>query len=141
MACINLSDPSTSSQAKVTTRGQLVTSPLDFSCPIALCITGACVANNFFGPQAGKQLVVTDIFVHTDRTSPVGGSLIEIYESCSATSLTADKTIFKVDLGRQAGAIHTGLNFLITSGVWLNAKSDLTSGTNSITVAGYFVDV
>ena len=85
-------------------------------------------------------LVVTDIFVHADRTAPVGGSLIEIYEASSATSTTSTKTIFKVDLPRSGGAIHTGLNFLISEGVWLNTKSDLSSGNNSITIAGYFID-
>ncbi len=140
MAEVLINDPSTGNQAKVTTRGQLVTAPLDFSCPVALCITCACVASNFFGPQSGQQLVVTDIFVHADRTAPVAGSLIEIYEAASATSITSTKTIFKVDLPRSGGGIHTGLNFLITQGVWLNAKSDLSSGINSITIAGYFID-
>ena len=82
MACINISDPATSTQAKVTTRGQLITAPLDFSDPITICITCACTASNFFAPQTGKRLVITDIFIHTDRLAPVAGSLIEIYESC-----------------------------------------------------------
>ena len=130
----------TSNEAVVTSRGQLVVSPLDFSDPIENDLTCACTGTNFFAPKPKQQLVVTDIFTHTDRNTPVAGIIVEIYESCSATSLTIDKTIFKVDLGRQVGVGHSGLNFLINEGKWLNAKISVSTGTTSVTVAGYFIE-
>lgn len=126
-------------KAQVTNRGQLVVAPLDFSDPIENDLVCACVGTNFFAPKANKQVVITDIFIHTDRNTPVAGIIIEVYESDSATSLTVDKCIFKIDLGRQLGVGHSGINFLINEGKWLNAKISVSTGTTSVTVAGYFI--
>ena len=135
MAEVLINDPSTGSQAKVTSRGQLVTSPLDFSCPSSNCITCSCTAVNFAVATSGKVLVVTDIIV-----SSGGGATqtIEIYEATSATSTTVAKQIFSLDLAARTVVPLTGLNWSLTQGVWLNAKS---SGTTSmVTIAGYFID-
>ncbi len=135
MAEVLINDPTTGSQAKVTTRGQLITSPLDFSCPTSSCITCACTAVNFTVATSGKIFVVTDIIV-----SSGGGATqtIEIYEATSATSTTVAKQIFSLDLAARTVVPLTGLNWNLTQGVWLNAKS---SGTTSmVTIAGYFID-
>ena len=135
MADILLSDPSTGSQAKVTTRGQLITSPLDFSCPTSNCLTVGCTAVNFFAATSGKILVVTDIIV----SSGGGGTqTIDIYEATSATETTVAKQIFTLDLAARTVVPLTGLNWSLTQGVWLNAKS--TGTTSMVTIAGYFID-
>jgi len=125
MADILINDPSTGSQTKVTTRGQLVVAPLDFSVPTSQCIPCACTAVNFFAATSGKVLVVTDIIV-----SSGGGATqtIDIYEATSATSTTVAKQIFTLDLSARTVIPLTGLNWSLTQGVWLNAKS---SGTTS----------
>ena len=137
----NISDGNGSDvEAKVTSRGQLVTAPLDFSDPIENDIISSSDGVNFFSPRAKKQLVITDIFIHTDRNTPNNGIIVEIYESCSATSLVVDKPIFKVDLAKQSGVGHTSLNFLINEGKWLNSKIEVSTGTTSVTIAGYFIE-
>ena len=135
MADILINDPSTGSQAKVTGRGQLVTAPLEFSNPISNCLTCACTAVNFFAATSGKILVVTEIVV----SSGAGGTqTIEIYEATSSTETTVAKQIFSLDLAARTVVPLTGLNWALTQGVWLNAKS---SGTTSmVTIAGYFID-
>ena len=139
MADILITDPSTGSQVKVTSRGQLVTAPLDFSCPVQADLTAACTAVNFFAPSSGQRLVVTAIFIGADRNvSQNCGALVEIYEATSATSLIVSKGIFKTGILRNGTLPLLGLNFLATQGVWLNAKTD--DANINITIAGYFID-
>jgi len=126
--------------AKISSRGQLATAPLDFSVPMSLCLTTACVAANFFGPLPNKRLVITDMFIGVNRNSPAQGQAIEIFEASSSTSIVSTKLIFKIDLGRQARAIQNGLNYLMSEGIWLNAKIASTMGVTSITISGYFID-
>ena len=134
-----LSGDGTGNEATVSSRGQLIVAPLDFSDPVAHDIGCACVGVNFFTALPSHQFVVTDIFVHTDRAVPAAGIVAEIYESCSATSLTTVKCMFKIDLPRQSGVGHSGLNFLVTEGRWLNAKISVSSGVTSITIEGYYI--
>jgi hypothetical protein len=133
-----INDPSTGAQAKVTSRGQLIVAPLEFSDPIALTICATCTAFSFFAPRSGKQLVVTDIFIHTNRAIGNCGAIIDVYEASSATSTAVTKQILKADVVKQTVVIYSGLNFLITQGVWLNVKTD--DATVLVTVAGYFID-
>ena len=135
-----LSGDGTGNEAKVTSRGQLVVSPLDFSNPIEHDLCCACVGTTFFPPETAKQFVITDIFINTNRATPTAGIIIEIYESCSDASLVVDKCIFAIDLPKQSGVGHTALNFLVNQGKWLNAKIEVSTGVTSITVAGYYIN-
>lgn len=139
MADVLINDPSTGSQAKVTSRGQLVTAPLEFSDPVQNDLTVTCTAVNFFTPQSGQRLVITAIFVGADRNvSQSCGAIVEIYEATSATSTIVAKTIFKTGIIKNGTLPLLGLNFLATQGVWLNAKTD--DANINITIAGYFID-
>lgn len=126
-------------EAKVTSRGQLITAPLEFSDPLTIDLTTTGIAYNFFKPKSGRRFVITEIFVHTNRTSPTGGTLIEIFEASEVDSITIDRSLFKVDLARQVGVGHGSLNWIISEGVWLNAKTDTSTGISSVTVAGYYI--
>ena len=139
MAEVLINDPSTGSQAKVTSRGQLVTAPLEFSDPVQNDLTVACTAVNFFAPSSGQRLVVTAIYIGADRNVSANcGAAVEIYEATSATSTVVTKTIFKTGIIRNGNLPLLGLNFLATQGVWLNAKTD--DANINITIAGYFID-
>jgi len=63
----NILDKSTNVSVKVTSRGQLVTSPLEFSDPVFQSLDVDDTAENFFRPMPGKRLVITDIIIQTDR--------------------------------------------------------------------------
>ena len=135
-----LSGDGTGNTAIVTSRGQLVVAPLEFSNPIEHDLCCACVGTTFFPPETAKQFVITDIFINTNRATPTAGIIVEIYESCADASLVVDKCIFAIDLGRQAGVGHSALNFLVNKGKWLNAKISVSTGVTSITIAGYYIN-
>lgn len=130
---ITIKDSTTGDLAKVTARGQLVTSPLEFSTPCSQNITCSNTAFNFAAPQSGKIFVITDVIV----SSGSGASqTIEIFEADSTTSITVVTQIFELVLSAKTVVPLGGLNWLLTEGKWLNAKSDGT--TAMVTIAGYF---
>ena len=139
MADILISDPSTGNQVKVTSRGQLVTAPLDFSDPVQNDLTVTCTAVNFFAPSSGQRLVITSILIGADRAvSQACGAIVEIYEATSATSTIVAKGIIKTGIVKNGTLPLLPLNFLATQGVWINAKTD--DANINITIAGYFID-
>lgn len=129
----------TNYRAGVTKRNQLITSPLEYSTPVSKELSTINTAFNFFKPKAGRQLVVTDIIVGADRdVSPTTGALIEIYTAISTTSISILTDILTLPLTKNASISLTGLNFLVDSGVWVNAKTD--DATVFITIAGYYIE-
>jgi len=125
--------------AKVTSRGQLVTSPLEFSDPIFQSLNSDDTAENFFKPIPGKRLVITDLIVQTDRNVVTTGVIVDIFETDSVSSNTVDKQLFQFDMTRQGLVTLNSLNLIITEGVWINAKA--SDSNVLITISGYFVDV
>lgn len=128
-----IEDSSSQITAKVSTRGQLITGPLDFSTPISFNLGNANTAFNFATPVTKKIFIITDIIV----SSGSGASqVIEIFEADSEISTTVDKQIFELDLSPRTVVNLTGLNWVLGEGMWLNAKSSGTSAM--VTIAGYF---
>ena len=134
---INILDKATNKSAIVTSRGQLVTSPLEFSDPVFHSLTANDTADTWFKPFAGKRLVITDVIIQTDR-SVTTQALIDIYEATAEDSETIDKQVFQFDLKKQESLVLTGLNIIISEGVFINAKAD--DSNVLITIGGYFVD-
>ena len=67
-AKFNISDGNgTTNQAIVTSRGQLVTAPLDFSEPIQDDLICVCTAFNFFAPQANKTIELASLIAEFDK--------------------------------------------------------------------------
>ncbi len=81
MLPVKISDSGTNHTAKVTKFGQLVTSPIAYSQPIAAVIEVADTAFNFISPRQGKQIVITDILLSTSRSAPTAGTLINVYQA------------------------------------------------------------
>lgn len=123
-------------EAKVTTRNQLVVGSLDFSTPVQQDLDVINTAFNFFEPQGGNVLIITDIVINATKSASVNGSVVEIFEASEVDSITATTNTFKFDIQRQQVIVMTGLNLMGTEGQFLNAKCD--SATVLVTIAGYF---
>jgi hypothetical protein len=126
-------------QATVTSRGQLVVSPLDFSTAYNATAGTANVAASFFGPISSKRFIITGISLYANQNvSNTVDAVVDIYESDSATSTTISQSVFQTNMTRKDRLSLTGLNLIVTEGVWLNLKTsdDDVYGT----VFGYYID-
>ena len=124
-------------EACVTSRGQLVVAPLDFS----LAYTQVALLNNtafsFVPPLPGKRFIVTDILLYANKGVGANDANVTIYEAGSETSTTVDRTILSVEMLKQTSRDMIGLNLIISEGKWLNIKTD--DNTIFSTVMGYYV--
>ncbi len=125
--------------AKVTTRGQLVTAPLEFSNLIFQNLSVDDVAENFFEPIAGKRLVITDVIADASRDVGVNGATVDIFETDAIDSEIIDKQLFQFDMPKQTDKVLTSLNVITTEGKFINAKTD--DNNVLLSIGGYFVDV
>ena len=53
--------------AKVTSRGELVTGHVSYSSAYAVTVDAINTGYNFVGPQAGKQFVITGIYLYANK--------------------------------------------------------------------------
>lgn len=125
-------------RAKVTELGQIVTAPLAFSKTYYNSLTTINTAFNYMSPKTRQNIVITDIIISGDRNIGANGSLVEIYCATSADTITVEEEILTVPLAKNASLPLTGLNLLIPSGFWVNAKCD--DDIVYITIMGYYVD-
>lgn len=124
---------------RVTEFGQLVASPIDYSEPVFKAVDSAGSPFNFIAPKPGQAIVITDILISADRSTPNAGTLVEVYEALSATTLTVDKDILVDDLARQGRAVVTGLNLFVPGGKWVNVQADNATGSVLVTIMFYRV--
>jgi hypothetical protein len=140
VAPVNIKDAKTGNAATVTRFGQLVTAPLDYSTPVAREILTINEAVNFLVPEAGQNIVITDIIVSADKdvsnTTPAN---VTIYQATAPDELTEEQVVVEPQLLRGSNFILTGLNWFIPEGFWLNAKTD-DAGV-LITIAAYRVPI
>ena len=130
----------TSSRAGVTSRGQVVVSPLEYNDTIFKALNVAATAFNYITPRAGKQFVIDGYIISGTRTvNASNGAAVKIFETDSLTSVTPTREIFNLDITRLSGRNAVGLNILTQPGIWLTATTD--SATVNLTILGYFVDV
>ena len=129
----------TKNKAKVTTRGQLVVAPLEFSIASSAVMTLTGTAYSLAIPATGKQGVITDIIISGNKDLGVNGSLVEIYLADSITSTTSAGEVLTTQIAKNGSLSLTNLNWIYTAGKWLNAKCD--SSTVYVTAAGYYIDV
>ena len=129
----------TENAAKVTSRGQLVVAPLEYSEFYRTQATVINTAYNIIVPKTGKRFVITTIILNASRnvSSTVEADVV-LYEAESASTTTVTKTVFEQGLLKQQTVTITALNVILSEGVWLNLKTD----DNDITanIAGYYVD-
>jgi len=136
----------TGNLASVSSRGELIVNKTEYSCPFtaeaAVINTGYNFTDtdgNSIGPKAGKQFVVTEILVSTNRdVGATSGALINIYEADSPTSTVVTKNIIEdLEMIRNQ-RIFMSMNMILTQGKWLNIKTD--DNTVRATIWGYYID-
>ena len=128
----------TGNKAKVTSQGQLVVAPLDFSSAYAVTASVINTAYNFVGPIAAKQFVITDLLLYADKNVGAGDASIQVYEASSSTSTTEDKTIINIEMLKQTSRDINGMNLIVSKGKWVNIKTN----DNNVyaTLMGYYID-
>ncbi len=124
---------------RVTKFGQLVVSPIDYSAPVFDEVDSAGSPFNFIVPKTGQDIVITDILISTDRSTPNAGTRVEVYSALSATTLTAEQNILIDDMARQDRITATGLNLFVPGGRWVNVQADNATGRALVTIMFYRV--
>ena len=121
---VNLVNDNNDHRVKVSSHGQLIVAPIDFSTPVTKSLAVIDTAVNFIAPQTGHFIVITDIIASADKdvsnTSPAN---VDVYESDEVDSLTIVNEIVSPQLIRAANLPLTGLNLKIPEGLWVNAKT------------------
>lgn len=123
--------------AGVSSRGQLVTGPLDFSTAYAVTASVDDTAYNFVPPKSGKRFVITDILLYANKGVGVADATVAVYEADSATSTAVTKSILAIEMLKQTARDITGLNLIVSEGKWVNIKTD--DNTVFATMMGYYV--
>jgi hypothetical protein len=137
--CVKLEDGSgTSSGAKITTRGQLVTAPLDYSKAYNATAGTANTAANLVVPVVGWQFVITSIHLYANKNVGAGDATVVLYEASASDTATVDTTIFTAEMVKQTSRDFTGLNLIVTVGKWINVKTD--DDDVFATILGYYVE-
>jgi len=124
--------------AKVTSRGQLVTAPLEFSSTTSIKLEVVDTAYTLSSPKTNKQGVITDIIISGDKNIGTNGSILEIYEATDSTTTTVSKAILTASIAKSGNMVLTNLNWPFSEGVWLSAKCD--DDNIYITYGGYYID-
>jgi len=134
----NLVDLGTDVSAKITGRGELVVGKLAFSSAYSTTATVTNTAFNLLVPQDGNCFVITDILIYADKNVGVNDATISIYTANSPTSTTAISDILTTEIKASTARDITGLNLLVTHGVWVNAKTD--DNNVYFTLFGYYIE-
>mgnify|MGYP003654919053 CR=1 FL=1 len=126
-------------KAMVTQYGQLVVGALSYSTPIAHSMTAINTAYNFATPISGKRIVITDILMYANKGVGANDAAVEIYEAAGDNETTVLKTIISTEMLKQTSRDFTGLNLIVSDGVWLNAKTD--DNIIYMTIMYYYIPV
>ncbi len=125
--------------ADVTPDGALAVAPSSFNLIEFNELAAINTAYNFYIPLPGKQFVVMSIFAYGDKeVTSATNATVEIYEAASATATVVDKIIMQFEIGRNEFHPFTNLNLLVSSGVFINAKTD--DDDVHMNILGYYVE-
>ena len=124
--------------ACVTSRGQLITSPLDFSLIYNVKAELVNTAYNIVPPVTGKVFVVTDLILYANKSVGAGDATVTIYASDGPDSLTEVGVFFTQEMVKQTTIALSGLNIIGTEGLWINVKTD--DDDVFVNMAGYYVN-
>ncbi len=139
MISVSVRGPKTATDAKVSSRGQLITAPLEFSEPQpSVQVDVINTAFNLQVPKAKKLFVLVDLIISTDKNVNINGAIVEVYQATAIDTTTTEKGLVVLNMNRQDKSEMIGLNWVIDEGRWLNIKSD--EANVDVTVAGYYVD-
>jgi len=125
-------------KAKITSRGQLVTAPLEFSIMHSIVLTSVDTPTLLVAPEIGKQFVVTDLILYADKSVGTNDASVVLYEADDPTdAIGAGDPSLSLEIVKKTTVPLTGLNFIINEGKWIVA----TTNDNNIyiNIAGYYV--
>ena len=127
----------TSNKVKVTSRGQLIVAPLEFSTAYTLTVASPSTAYNLVPPKMNHRFVITDILLYADKGVGASDARVNLYEATSATATTIDVDILDIEMVKSTARDMTGLNLIVTESRWVNIKTD--DSTIYATVMGYYI--
>jgi hypothetical protein len=127
----------TTNEAKVTSRGQLVVAPLDFSEAYNTTLDATGTAYNLVIPKTGKRFVITAILAGGNFNIGVNGAQVELYEASAIDTTTVAKSIFIIPVSKNNVVPLSPLNITLNEGVWLNTKTD--DDDVYLTITGYYI--
>ena len=122
--------------ASVSSNGELITRPLEYSNAHFKDMNIADSAFNFVEPEASKRFIITGMILDADRNVGVNGANVVIFEADQSNSTTPTETILQVDMPKQTSKVITPLLIETTEGVYINGKTD--DNDVSATILGYF---
>lgn len=124
-------------RAFVSKRGELAVAPLDFDVTSSNNMAVINTAYNFYAPMQNMRFVITAILLYADKNVGATDASVQIYEASSASSTTVLNTILDFEMLKNTNRDITGLNLLVSEGVWINGKTN----DNNVygTIMGYYV--
>lgn len=125
--------------AEVTKRGQLITSPIQYSKPFSASLTAVDTAYNLVFPETGKDFVITDILITGEKSVDVNtDAVVIIYEADSDATLTALNVLLNLSVPRSGIIPMTGLNVITDYNTkYINIKT--SDATINCTLMGYYL--
>lgn len=122
--------------AVVTKNGQLVTAPVAYDQVKTISLNVDDAGFTFYAPRAGQQFVITAILLTADKNVTTD-CIVEIFESAAEDSNVVSESILLIEMLKNTGRDITGLNFLVSEGVYVNGKTD--DNNVSATIMGYYI--
>jgi len=125
------------SGVRVSQNGQMIIAPIAFSIPVQKSLNVDNQVFNLATARVAHRIIITDVILIGDRNIGVNDATVDIYAADFIDSSTIVKSIFSLDVAKNASIVMTGLNMVTDVGVFLNAKS--SDSTVSLTVGYYYL--
>lgn len=138
MIDVNLVDGrGTNSKVGVSSNGELLTRPFDYSSGKFHDMDVVDTAYHFWPPLPEMLFVITGYVISTDKDVGVNGATVIIYEAATATTIAVDKIILQTNMLKNTLMSRENLQVIVTLGEYLNAKTD--DDDVFMTIEGYYV--
>ena len=124
MIDVRLVDGATGKAARVSDAGELVIGAAGHSDPRSVYLDAVDTAYNIRKPVSGQQYVITAIILATNLNIGVGGATVIFYEASTEDTATVDKIIFQAQILKNSSFVITGIDWEVSEGKFLNAKTD-----------------
>ena len=103
--------------------GEIAVAPRHFSTPVSIELDVADQAYNFASAAPGFIFIITSIVLTADKNVTTD-CIVEIYEASTPDATTIDKSILTIEMLKNSTTSLTGLNWRVSTGKYLNAKTD-----------------
>lgn len=125
----------TSNKALITSRGGIVTEPLDVNLPKFNALTTS--PSSFFPPRELSQFLITGLIATRRKGGGSTAAEITIYNANSPTAAaTSPNTLLIITVPTTTTLPILDINLLVGEGKWLNAVSDVADTT--LTILGFY---